>query len=52
MKYTDLVTQRINARVPKCAIGLKFLRDHLLYLHPRKGWKKITYKKMGLKPNA
>ena len=50
-KYTDLITQRLNARIPKCAVGLRFMPTFLLYLHPRKGWKKISYKKMGLKPN-
>lgn len=50
MKYTDLVTQRLNARIPRCAIDLRFLANHVMYLHPRKGWKKINYKKMGLRP--
>lgn len=51
MKYTDLVTQRLNARIPRCACDLWFGKDHVWYLHPRKGWKRINYKKMGLKPN-
>lgn len=49
MKYTDEVTRRLNAKIPRCAIDLRFEDTGVLYMHPRKGWKRVSYKRMGLR---
>lgn len=48
-QYTDLVTQRINAFVPRCAVDVRMTETHVEYLHPTRGWKRVSYKRIGVK---
>lgn len=48
MNIIDLVTARINRVVPKCAVDLKPVPGGLKYLHPRKGWKRVSARRVGV----
>lgn len=50
MKYTDLVTMKLARCVPKRAIGLKVEDTGVSYLHPTKGWKRVSFARIGIKP--
>jgi hypothetical protein len=50
MNFSDLVTARINSRLPKRKLAdLRFEHDAIYYLHPTKGWKRVSYRRLGVK---
>jgi hypothetical protein len=47
--YLDIITERIKRFVPKGAVDLRFNDDSVDYLHPTKGWRRVSLARMGLK---
>jgi len=49
---TQQITARLiaqwNALIPKCAKRIVHRPDGVLYLHPTKGWRRVSYKRLGL----
>ncbi len=37
-----------NAHIPKCAVKVEHMPDHVRYLHPTKGWRRVSNKRLGL----
>lgn len=50
MKPTDLVTLRLNSVVPQCAIKVEANAKGISYLHPTKGWRQVSWERVGVKP--
>jgi hypothetical protein len=47
---TALTTLLINKLIPKCAINWVPTAKGIAYLHPRKGWKFVSWKRLGVIP--
>lgn len=52
MNFTDLVTARLNRMIPQRAVTWRTTDKGIEYLHPTKGWKRISYKRLGVKPSG
>ncbi|WP_187275507.1 hypothetical protein [Methylobacterium sp. WL6] len=37
-----------NAIVPKRIAGIRYLADAIMVLHPTKGWRRISHKRLGI----
>ena len=46
MRYTDIVTQWLAKFIPPCAVDLRFGPYHMEYLHPRRGWKRVSFRRI------
>jgi hypothetical protein len=45
----ELLTLRVNAMVPHCAVGWEFTRKGITYLHPTKGHRKVSWARLGFR---
>lgn len=47
MKPNELVAKifelLVNPRIPKCSCDLKVNKDSFEYLHPTKGWRRVSF---------
>lgn len=50
--YIKIMTTHFNKFIPKCAVDLKIGATALSYLHPTRGWKRVSFKRMGISPPA
>lgn len=40
----------MNQFVPKCAVKVESTPAAVLYLHPTKGWRSVSWKRIGINP--
>jgi hypothetical protein len=45
-------TQRWNALVNKKAIAVSFERTFVKYIHPTKGWRRVSNRRLGIRDAA
>lgn len=46
----DLVTHLVNLHIPKSAVKVETTPAAVLYLHPTKGWRSVSWKRIGVNP--
>lgn len=49
MTFTEFLTARLNALIPRCALTWEPTDKGVRYLHPRKGWKHVSRQRLGVK---
>lgn len=44
----EALTERFNRIVPPRAVRIKWEADCIRYLHPTKGWKRVSFRRLGI----
>ncbi len=52
LRLVEQVTALVNSKVPPCAVDLRINTDNIEYLHPTKGWKRVAFRRFGVKAYA
>lgn len=47
-RLAEAQRQAWNRWVPKCAVDVEMTPTHVRYLHPTRGWKRVSRRKVGL----
>lgn len=44
----EALLERFNRLVPPCSVDIKWEKDCVKYLHPTKGYKRVSFRRLGI----